>query len=141
MINLKYSSPLGCLLLSTLMPSLSVATENRLSTPQWEETPEALENPSLFTLQEVIDEKALPVEKEAQQAWRPTGASCLILEKSETLEDGKDVFDWNPETDEKTLLLSAENFIPEGKEKPLNLANQRNLVWSPDETKLLIYRA
>ncbi len=109
------------------------------TSPQWEETPEALEDPGLFTLQEVIDEKALPVKKEAEQAWRPTGASCLILEESKALEGGKDVFDWNPETDEKTLLFSAESLVPEGQEKPLYLANQRNLIWSPDETKLLIY--
>ena len=106
---------------------------------QWEEVPEAAEDPSLFTLQEVIDEKAIPVENEAQTAWRPEGASCLILEKSESIEDGKDLYDWNPETDEKTLLLSAEKFIPKGSDKPLKLENQQNLTWSPDEKKLLIY--
>ncbi len=106
--------------------------------PQWEEIPETVDNPSLFTLQEVIDEKAIEIKKEAQTAWRPEGASCLILEKSETVEDGKDLFDWNPETDEKTLLLSADKFIPKGKDKPLKLENQSNLTWSPDEKKLLI---
>ena len=137
MIRIKYSRALNLLPFSILMP-ISTVFANATS-PQWEETPEALKEPGLFTLQEVIDEKALPVEKEAEQAWRPTGASCLILEESKTLEGGKDVFDWNPETDEKTLLLSAESLVPEGQERPLYLANQRNLIWSPDETKLLIY--
>ena len=137
MIRIKYSRALNLLPFSILMP-ISTVFANATS-PQWEETPEALKEPGLFTLQEVIDEKALPVEKEAEQALRPTGASCLILEESKTLESGKDVFDWNPETDEKTLLLSAESMVPEGQEQPLYLANQRNLIWSPDETKLLIY--
>jgi dipeptidyl-peptidase-4 len=137
MINLKHGGPLALLLTFSFMPNQSASAN--VTSPQWEEAPEALEDPSLFTLQEVIDEKALPIEKEAQQAWRPTGASCLILEESESIEDGKDVYDWNPETDQKTLLLSADTFVPEGKEKPLDIANQGNLVWSPDETKLLIY--
>lgn len=106
---------------------------------QWEEIPEALENPALITLQDVIDEKAIPVEKEAQQAWRPKGASCLVLEASESIDGGKDLFDWNPETDSKTLVLSADAFIPNGEEKPLELKDQGHLKWSPDETKLLIY--
>lgn len=106
---------------------------------QWKEIPEAVEDPSLITLQEVIDEEAIPVMKESQTAWRPNGASCLILEESESVEDGKDLFDWNPETDEKTLILSAETFIPAGLDKPLKLENQQNLIWSPDEKKLLIY--
>lgn len=114
------------------------AMANRI-TAQWEEVPEALENPALITLQDVIDEKAIPVAKEAQQAWRPKGASCLVLGESESIDGGKDLFDWNPETDEKTLLLSAEKFIPPGREKPLELKDQGHVVWSPDETKLLIY--
>ena len=42
---------------------------------QWEEIPETLEDPSLFTLQQIIDEEAIEVKKEAQTAWRPEGAS------------------------------------------------------------------
>jgi len=103
---------------------------------QWEEVPEANEDHSLMTLQEVIDEKAIPVKKESQTAWRAVGASCLILEESESIEEGKDLYDWNPETDEKTLLISAEKFIPPGREKPLKLEYQKNLIWSPDEKKL-----
>ena len=106
---------------------------------QWEEIPEALNDPSLMTLQDVIDEKAIPVKKEALTAWRKKGASCLLLEKSETLEEGKDIFDWNPETDEKTLILSADKFIPKDSDKPLKLEKQENLTWSPDQKKLLIY--
>jgi len=106
---------------------------------QWEEVSEAAEDPSLMTLQEVIDEKAIPVKKESQTAWRAEGASCLILEESESIEGGKDLYDWNPETDEQTLLLSAEKFIPKYSDKPLKLENQQNLTWSPDEKKLLIY--
>lgn len=120
---------------------MALVSKSSLGDPQaqWEEIPEVLEDPTLITLQEVIDEKAIPVEKEAQTAWRPEGASCLILEKSETIEDGKDLFDWNPETDKKTLILSADKFIPKGSDKPLKLEKQGNLTWSPDEKKLLIY--
>ncbi len=106
---------------------------------QWEESQEALNDPSLMTLQDIIDDKAITVKKGAQIAWRDEGASCLLLEKSDTLEGGKDIFDWDPETDEKTLLISAEKFIPEGRENPLKLEKQDYLVWSPDRKKLLIY--
>ncbi|MBT3479819.1 MAG: S9 family peptidase [Opitutales bacterium] len=125
-------------LLTLLMAITSNPTMGKTQA-QWEEPQKNLNDSSLITLQDVIDEKALPVKKETQTAWRAEGASCLVLEKSEAIEDGKDLYDWNPETDEKALLLSAETFIPDGHNKPLKLENQRNLTWSPDEKKLLIY--
>ncbi len=117
MISNKPRRSLGPLLVAFLMTSQHAKANH--PSAQWEEIPEALENPALITLQDVIDEKAIPVEKEAQQAWRPKGASCLVLETSESIDGGKDLFDWNPETDSKTLLLSAEAFILNGEEKPL----------------------
>ncbi|MGY8695758.1 MAG: DPP IV N-terminal domain-containing protein, partial [Verrucomicrobiia bacterium] len=106
---------------------------------QWEENTDALNDPALFSLQDIIDKKALPTKKEAQIAWRETDASCLLFEKSETIDGGKDVFDWNPETDERELLISADKFIPDGAEKPLKLGGRDTLVWSSDQKKLLIY--
>lgn len=119
---------------------MTACASNGTASTQWEESPKALNDPSLFTLQDVIDKKALPTKKEAQIAWRgDTAASCLLLEESESLEGGKDVFDWNPETDEKRLLIPAEKFVPKGASEPLKLSGQSNLAWSEDQKKLLIY--
>jgi hypothetical protein len=63
----KTKMNLAGLLLLTAMTGIST---NGNQMAQWEENPEALSNPSLMTLQEVIDEKAIPIKKEAQTAWR-----------------------------------------------------------------------
>ena len=127
--------------LSILAIALTMTTNTltRGNMLQWEENADALNDPALFSLQDIIDKKALPTKKEAQIAWRETDASCLLFEKSDTIDEGKDVFDWNPETDEKKLLISADRFIPDGAEKPLKLGGRDTLVWSSDQKKLLIY--
>ncbi len=109
------------------------------TTAQWEESADALDDPSLLTLQDIIDDKALPLKREAQRFWREEGASCLLLEKSETLEGGKDIVDWDPDTDRKTVLVAAEQLVPEGRENALALESQNHVVWSPDGKTLLLY--
>ena len=103
---------------------------------QWKESVHALEDPALMTLEQVAKGSFISTKRSSLGTWRETGASCLLFSDSETVEGGKDLLDWNPETDEKRVILTADKLIPEGSEKPLSF---RNPVWSTDRQKLLLY--
>ncbi len=67
------------------------------------------------------------------------GASCLILEESESIEEERTSLTGIRKPTKKHSCFQRRNsFLPAGK-KPLKLENQQNLIWSPDEKKLLIY--
>ena len=95
-------------------------------------------NPSLEEQAKQLDETQTNKVSEADNEQNTLSMAVREYNYSADEEDkvGKDLYDWNPETDEKTLLISAEKFIPPGREKPLKLEYQKNLIWSPDEKKL-----
>ena len=67
--------------------------------------------------------------------WLEDGSGYTTVETSE--ETGwKDIVKYNLSNNERTVLISAEMFIPKGQEKPLNV---RNYTWSNDGEKLLIF--
>jgi len=49
---------------------------------------------------------------------------------------GPDIVRYDAQTGEKTVLISSDQLIPEGRTKPLNIADYS---WSADNTKLLIF--
>ncbi len=67
--------------------------------------------------------------------WLEDGSGYTALEPSETA-DGKDIIKYNPESDERTVLVKASSFIPEGEDQPLNI---KDYSWSKDKEKLLIF--
>ncbi|GHF00604.1 S9 family peptidase [Thalassotalea profundi] len=77
--------------------------------------------------------------------WLADGSGYTAIEDSATkiIDDngeekslGKDIVVYNPETLAKKVLITAEQLIPEGENKPLTIDNY---IWSNDRQKLLIY--
>ncbi len=68
--------------------------------------------------------------------WLKDGSGYTIIEKSEAVEDGRDVVRYNPETGAKEILISASQLIPEGEEKPISVSD---FTWSDDGKIALIY--
>ncbi len=67
--------------------------------------------------------------------WLEDGSGYTALESSESTE-GKDIIKYNPESNERTVLVKAISFIPEGENQPLDI---KDYSWSKDKGKLLIF--
>lgn len=68
--------------------------------------------------------------------WLKDGRGYTLIEKSKDIEDGRDVVLVDPKTGTKTVILSAKDLIPEGREKPLGISG---FSWSDDGKKALIF--
>jgi len=68
--------------------------------------------------------------------WLPDGNSYTTFEPSTTMKNAMDIFKVDPKTGNKTLLVSAENLIPQGSKDPISI---ENYSWSPDVTKMIIF--
>ncbi|WP_444998223.1 S9 family peptidase [Aliikangiella sp. IMCC44359] len=77
--------------------------------------------------------------------WLEDGSGYTILEDSsvkkedkdgKTISIGKDVVIYDPDSLARKVLISAQQLIPQGTDKPLTIDNY---IWSGDRKKLLIY--
>ena len=67
--------------------------------------------------------------------WMKDNDAYSALEVNQAI-GGKDIVSYNAKTGERTVLVSANNLIPNGKSTPLLISNY---AWSADNTKLLIF--
>ncbi|WND02853.1 S9 family peptidase [Temperatibacter marinus] len=68
--------------------------------------------------------------------WLKDGRGYTLIQKSSEIDGGRDVVLYNAESGEQTILLSAKDLIPEGRDKPLDISG---FAWSDDGKKALIY--
>lgn len=68
--------------------------------------------------------------------WLKDGRGYTVIERSQDVTGGRDVVLVDPESGEKTVLLSAKDLIPEGRSTPLGISG---FSWSDDGKKALIY--
>jgi dipeptidyl-peptidase-4 len=77
--------------------------------------------------------------------WLADGSGYTAVEKSATKTAdkdgneksiGRDIALYDPQTLARSVLISAEQLIPQGQEKPLSIDNY---IWSHDRAQLLIY--
>lgn len=68
--------------------------------------------------------------------WLADGSGYSTLEKSEDVDEGRDIVLYNPATGEREVLVPANKLIPVGEEKPLGLSNYS---WSEDGRQLMIF--
>jgi len=92
------------------------------------------EDKGLLTLERIFSSNEFSSEHYGPVRWLEAGAGYTTLEKSE--EKGRDIIKYEPESGTRTVLVSADKLIPEGKEDPLRIANY---IWSPDKKLLLIF--
>jgi len=88
-----------------------------------------------LTLEKIYSTKEFQTKSFGPVRWLEDGSGYTALEPSETA-DGKDIIKYNPESDERSVLVKAISFIPEGEDQPLNI---KDYSWSEDREKLLIF--
>ncbi len=68
--------------------------------------------------------------------WLGGGDYYTTLERSESLEGGRDIVKNHTKSGKKSILVAAEKLVPEGKKKALRISSYS---WSEDQGKLLIF--
>jgi dipeptidyl-peptidase 4 len=103
-----------------------------------------------LTLDSLFEAKEFDAESIPPWVWSKQGPTYYSLQPAESDEDqdgesqkdegrdgkGRDVVSHNLMTGERSVVVAAEQLVPEGEKKPLVV---KAFEFSPDETKLLIY--
>ena len=103
-----------------------------------------------LTNEAIFDERLYDAESPVASRWHPDGKSFTVLETNPAYEDAemevddigdliehpKDLVSYDFETLERRVILSAEDLVLPGTDKPLVIDDY---AWSDDQTKLLLY--
>lgn len=90
---------------------------------------------SQLTPEKIFSSDTFSIDRPAPTRWLEDGSGYTTLEKSESGK-GRDIVRYHPETNERTVLVSAEQLTPSGKDQALGIADY---VWSDDGNKVLIF--
>ncbi|AAV83160.1 S9 family peptidase [Idiomarina loihiensis] len=90
---------------------------------------------SQLTAEKIFASDTFNIDRPAPTRWLEDGSGYTTLEQSNSA-DGRDIVRYHPETNERTVLVSAEQLTPKGRSKALDIANY---VWSDDGDKVLIF--
>ncbi len=96
----------------------------------------AQEDPSILTLDRIFSSSEFRAERFGPARWLEDGSGYTTLEQSEAEVSGREIVKYNPKSGERTILVRADQLVPEGKDKPLSISDYQ---WSPDGKKLLIF--
>ena len=105
----------------------------------------AMNQSELLTLKRIYQDKEFSSDHIGQIRWLKDGSGYTSIEDStdkitndegEEESIGKDIVLYDPQTLKRTLLISAQQLIPQEQEKSLSIDDY---IWSDDQTKLLIY--
>ena len=98
----------------------------------------------------IFGERLYDAEQPVASRWHPDGSSFTVLETNPAWEDAemeidengdlvehpKDLVSYDFETLERTVILSADDLVPAGGDKPLVIDDY---AWSKDQSRLLLY--
>jgi len=104
-----------------------------LAEPVWAEK---ASDPSLLTLERIFSSDEFKTEKFGPVRWLEDGTGYTTLEDSKSQESGKDIVRYDPESETREVLVSADSLIPPGESRPLDI---NDYSWSADGNKLLIF--
>jgi dipeptidyl-peptidase-4 len=90
---------------------------------------------SLLTLERIFNSEDFNAQGVGGLRWLKSGDGYSKLERS-TVPGGQDLVSYDAATNERKVLLSAEQLVPKGETKPLPI---NGYEWSADNTKMLIY--
>jgi len=91
---------------------------------------------SLLTLERIFSSDEFKAEKFGPARWLQDGTGYTTLEDSKSLESGKDIVRYDPNSGTREVLVSADSLIPPCESKPLDI---NDYSWSSDGNKLLIF--
>lgn len=94
---------------------------------------------SVLTVDRIYGQNEFKAESFGPARWLEDGTGYTTLEKSEQIEDGKDIVRYHPVTGKRDILVTARQLTPPGdadNRKPLKIDNYS---WADDGKKLLIF--
>jgi dipeptidyl-peptidase-4 len=119
----------------TAIITLSACSNLGDTQPTDETEPAEVTGTSQLTPEKIFASDTFNVERPAPTRWLEDGSGYTTLEESESA-NGRDIVRYHPETNERTVLVSAEQLTPNGEDKALHIADY---VWSDDGNKVLIF--
>ena len=90
----------------------------------------------VLTLERIYKRNEFRLNRFGPVRWLEDGSGYTILEKSQDIVNAQSIIKYNPKTGERSVLVRANQLIPEGKKNPLPISDY---IWSLDGKKLLIY--
>ncbi|MGM0629599.1 MAG: S9 family peptidase [Pseudomonadota bacterium] len=119
----------------TAIVTLSACSNLGGTQPADESKPAEVTGSSQLTPEKIFASDTFNIDRPAPTRWLEDGSGYTTLEQSDSA-DGRDIVRYHPETNERTVLVSAEHLTPKGKDKALHIADY---VWSDDGDKVLIF--
>lgn len=92
-------------------------------------------DPALLSLQRIFKDNEFRSERFGPAKWLAASEGYTTLERPDS-GDGFDLVNYKPASGERTILVPAARFIPEGAIAPLSIDDY---AWSDDGSKLLIF--
>lgn len=90
----------------------------------------------LLTLDRIFSSGEFRAQRAGSVDWLPDGTGYISLDPSASVKGGVELVKYDPKTEGKVVLVSAENLIPQGSKEPISV---ESYSWSPDKSKLLIF--
>lgn len=123
-------------LLAGLTAIITLSACSNLGGQSTEDSGEAeVTGASQLTAEKIFATDTFSIDRPAPTRWLEDGSGYTTLEQSNSA-DGRDIVRYHPETNERTVLVSAKQLTPQGKSKALDIADY---VWSDDGDKVLIF--
>jgi dipeptidyl-peptidase-4 len=91
---------------------------------------------SLLTVKRIFASRDFVPQRFGPAHWRNDGSKYVVLERSEEINNGRDIVQYDAESGKKEIMVPATKMIPSGKSEPLRIANYS---FSRDEKSLLIF--
>ncbi|NRA62059.1 MAG: S9 family peptidase [Psychrobium sp.] len=110
-----------------------------------EQTPLTIQKDQQLTLERIYKNNEFRSQWIGRIRWLSDGSGYTAVEKSATKKKndkgelksvGRDIVVYDPKTNERTVLITAEQLTLAGEEKPLQIDNY---IWSKDRQQVLIY--
>ena len=123
----------------SLMACQSTSKENTTRTEM------NMDKSAPLTVERIYKDNEFSSDSISRLRWLADGSGYTVVEKSATTKKndkvadvsiGRDIVVYDPETLERSVLISAEQLTPNGADKPLAI---HNYIWSDDRQKLLVY--
>ncbi len=90
----------------------------------------------LLTLDRIYNSNEFRQEGLPQVRWVDGGEAYTSLERSTSIQGGRDIIRHETKSGNKEVLVSASSLVPKGESKPLSISNY---IWSSDRTYLMIF--
>lgn len=117
----------------------------QITEPELAQSTVQIQQKNALTLERIYKGKEFKSEWMGRIRWLSDGSGYTAVEKSalkkknaqgEMVSIGRDIVVYDPQTNERKVLISAEQLIVQGQTKPLKIDDY---VWSEDRQQVLIY--